>query len=190
MRTKPRFGRDAHRVARISGFGVRVPGGAHKPEMLARALACWHSCPPMAPVRGQTHGQTTHSGIHFPTAWDSASHRLTAPNIRGDFRVIPAWRLVCCLCAVMTGSHYWCARRRRRRSAVSTGWPASRSVSGVRGQAYPNTLRAVAFDRKTSSTVVAMDPVEVTSADLFEFLAEKREVSAVRRHRRLRGSTR
>ena len=44
----------------------------------------------------------------------------------------------------------------------------------VAGQARPNTLRAVAFDLKTFFTVIGKDPVQVTAADVFEFLADQR----------------
>ncbi len=42
------------------------------------------------------------------------------------------------------------------------------------GRCRPNTLRAVAFDLKTFFTVVGKDPVEVTAADVFDFLADQR----------------
>jgi Phage integrase, N-terminal SAM-like domain len=38
----------------------------------------------------------------------------------------------------------------------------------------PNTLRAVAFDLKTFFAVAGKDPVQVTPADVFEFLAHQR----------------
>src|SRR6266576_2725487 len=38
----------------------------------------------------------------------------------------------------------------------------------------PNTLRAVAFDLKAFFAVIGKDPVEVTAADVFEFLADQR----------------
>jgi integrase len=44
----------------------------------------------------------------------------------------------------------------------------------VAGRCRPNTLRAVAFDLKAFFTVVGKDPVEVTAADVFDFLAEQR----------------
>ncbi|HEY5155235.1 MAG TPA: tyrosine-type recombinase/integrase [Acidimicrobiales bacterium] len=44
----------------------------------------------------------------------------------------------------------------------------------VAGRARPNTLRAVAHDLKTFFTVVDRAPVEVCSADVFEFLAHQR----------------
>jgi integrase/recombinase XerD len=49
-----------------------------------------------------------------------------------------------------------------------------RYLAFVAGRSRPNTLRAVAFDLKTFFTVVAKDPVEVTAADVFEFLAHQR----------------
>jgi len=49
-----------------------------------------------------------------------------------------------------------------------------RYLEFVAGRARPNTLRAVAFDLKTFFTVVAKDPLEVRSADVFEFLADQR----------------
>src|SRR5690348_3566679 len=42
------------------------------------------------------------------------------------------------------------------------------------GRCRPNTLRAVAFDLKSFFTVVSKDPVEVTPADVFDFLADQR----------------
>lgn len=44
----------------------------------------------------------------------------------------------------------------------------------VAGRARPNTVRAVAHDLKTFFIVVGKDPVEVTAADVFEFLAHQR----------------
>ncbi len=41
----------------------------------------------------------------------------------------------------------------------------------VAGRCRPDTLRAVAFDLKTFFTVTGKDPVQVTAADVFEFLA-------------------
>jgi hypothetical protein len=41
----------------------------------------------------------------------------------------------------------------------------------VAGWCRPNTLRAVAFDLKAFSAVTGKDPVEITAADGFEFLA-------------------
>jgi hypothetical protein len=44
----------------------------------------------------------------------------------------------------------------------------------VAGRCRPNTLRAEAFDLKKFFTVVGKDPVEVTAADVFDFLADQR----------------
>jgi integrase/recombinase XerD len=44
----------------------------------------------------------------------------------------------------------------------------------VAGRCRPNTLRAVAFDLKAFFAVTGKDPVEVTAADVFEFLAHQR----------------
>lgn len=49
-----------------------------------------------------------------------------------------------------------------------------RYLEFVAGRSRPNTLRAVAFDLKTFFSVVDKDPVEVVSADVFEFLAHQR----------------
>jgi integrase/recombinase XerD len=49
-----------------------------------------------------------------------------------------------------------------------------RYLEFVAGRARPNTLRAVAFDLKTFFTVIGKDPVRVTAADVFEFLAHQR----------------
>ena len=49
-----------------------------------------------------------------------------------------------------------------------------RYLEFVAGRCRPNTLTATAFDLKTFFTVVQRDPVEVTSADVFEFLAAQR----------------
>jgi site-specific recombinase XerD len=49
-----------------------------------------------------------------------------------------------------------------------------RYLEFVAGRARPNTLRAVAFDLKAFFSVVCRDPVEVTAADVFEFLAHQR----------------
>jgi integrase/recombinase XerD len=49
-----------------------------------------------------------------------------------------------------------------------------RYLEFVAGRARPNTLRAAAFDLKTFFTVIARDPVQVTPADVFEFLAHQR----------------
>jgi site-specific recombinase XerD len=44
----------------------------------------------------------------------------------------------------------------------------------VAGRARPNTVRAVAHDLKTFFMVVAKDPLVVSAADVFEFLAHQR----------------
>jgi integrase/recombinase XerD len=49
-----------------------------------------------------------------------------------------------------------------------------RYLEFVAGRCRPNTLRAVAFDLKTFFAVTGRDPVEVTAADVFEFLADQR----------------
>jgi integrase/recombinase XerD len=49
-----------------------------------------------------------------------------------------------------------------------------RYLEFVAGRCRPNTLRAVAFDLKTFFTVTGKDPVEVTAADVFDFLAHQR----------------
>src|SRR5215813_10675821 len=49
-----------------------------------------------------------------------------------------------------------------------------RYLEFVAGRCRPNTLRAVAFYLKTFFAVVRKDPVEVTAADVFEFLAHQR----------------
>jgi len=49
-----------------------------------------------------------------------------------------------------------------------------RYLEFVAGRCRPNTLRATAFDLKTFFTVVDRDPLAVTSADVFEFLADQR----------------
>jgi site-specific recombinase XerD len=49
-----------------------------------------------------------------------------------------------------------------------------RYLEFVAGRCRPNTLRAVAFDLKAFFTVIGKDPVEVTAADVFEFLADQR----------------
>jgi integrase/recombinase XerD len=49
-----------------------------------------------------------------------------------------------------------------------------RYLEFVAGRARPNTLRAVAFDLKAFFSVVGKDPLEVRSADVFEFLADQR----------------
>ena len=49
-----------------------------------------------------------------------------------------------------------------------------RYLEFVAGRCRPNTLRAVAFDLKTFFAVAGKNPVEVTAADVFEFLAHQR----------------
>ncbi len=49
-----------------------------------------------------------------------------------------------------------------------------RYLEFVAGRCRPDTLRAVAFDLKAFFTVVCKGPVEVTAADVFEFLAHQR----------------
>ena len=49
-----------------------------------------------------------------------------------------------------------------------------RYLEFVAGRCRPNTLRAVAFDLKTFFAVTGKDPVEVTAADVFDFLAHQR----------------
>jgi hypothetical protein len=49
-----------------------------------------------------------------------------------------------------------------------------RYLEFVAGRCRPNTLRAVAFDLKVFFAVTGKDPVEVTAADVFEFLAHQR----------------
>ena len=49
-----------------------------------------------------------------------------------------------------------------------------RYLEFVAGRCRPNTLRAVAFDLKTFFTVIGKGPVEVTAADVFDFLADQR----------------
>jgi len=44
----------------------------------------------------------------------------------------------------------------------------------VAGRSRPNTLRAVAHDLKTFLTVVDKDPSEVSTADIFDFIAKQR----------------
>jgi len=48
-----------------------------------------------------------------------------------------------------------------------------RYLEFVAGRCRPNTLRAVAFDLKAFFTVVAKDPMAVTAADVFDFLADR-----------------
>ena len=54
-----------------------------------------------------------------------------------------------------------------------------RYLEFVAGQCRPNTLRAVAFDLKAFFAVTGKDPVQVTAADVFEFLAHQRGGRAV-----------
>ena len=49
-----------------------------------------------------------------------------------------------------------------------------RYLEFVAGRCRPNTLRATAFDLKTFFTVIERDPVAVTPADVFEFIAAQR----------------
>src|SRR5947207_5361478 len=49
-----------------------------------------------------------------------------------------------------------------------------RYLEFVAGRCRPNTLRAVAFDLKAFFAVVAKGPVQVTAADVLEFLAVQR----------------
>jgi integrase/recombinase XerD len=49
-----------------------------------------------------------------------------------------------------------------------------RYLEFVAGRCRPNTLRAVAFDLKTFFAVTGQEPVEVTAADVFDFLAHQR----------------
>ena len=49
-----------------------------------------------------------------------------------------------------------------------------RYLEFVAGRCRPNTLRAVAFDLKTFFAVTGKSPVEVTAADVFDFLAHQR----------------
>ena len=49
-----------------------------------------------------------------------------------------------------------------------------RYLEFVAGRCRPNTLTATTFDLKTFFTIVERDPVAVTSADVFEFLAAQR----------------
>jgi integrase/recombinase XerD len=51
---------------------------------------------------------------------------------------------------------------------------ADRHLDFVAGRCRPNTLRTVAFDRKAFCAIVAKDPVEVTAADVFDFLSRQR----------------
>jgi integrase/recombinase XerD len=49
-----------------------------------------------------------------------------------------------------------------------------RYLAFVAGRARPNTVRAAAFDLKTFFTMVGKDPVEVTSADVLDFITAQR----------------
>jgi integrase/recombinase XerD len=49
-----------------------------------------------------------------------------------------------------------------------------RYLEFVAGRCRPNTLRAIAFDLKAFFTVIGKDPVAVTAADVFDFLADQR----------------
>jgi integrase/recombinase XerD len=49
-----------------------------------------------------------------------------------------------------------------------------RYLEFVAGRCRPNTLRAAAFDLKTFFAVTGKGPVEVTAADVFDFLADQR----------------
>jgi integrase/recombinase XerD len=49
-----------------------------------------------------------------------------------------------------------------------------RYLEFVAGRCRPNTLRAVAFDLKTFFAVTGKDPVQVSAADVFDFLAHQR----------------
>ena len=49
-----------------------------------------------------------------------------------------------------------------------------RYLAFVAGRARPNTLRATAFDLKTFFTVIAKEPLDVVTADVFDFLAAQR----------------
>jgi len=51
---------------------------------------------------------------------------------------------------------------------------ADRYLEFVAGRCRPNTLRAVAFDLKAFFAVVGKDPVAVTAAYVFDFLADQR----------------
>ena len=48
-----------------------------------------------------------------------------------------------------------------------------RYLEFVAGRCRPNTLRAVAFDLKAFFAVTGKNPVEVTAADVFDFLAQR-----------------
>ncbi len=61
------------------------------------------------------------------------------------------------------------------RDRYSFGQPLlDRYLEFVAGRSRPNTLRAVAFDLKTFFAVVGKEPLEVSAADVFEFLAHQR----------------
>jgi len=49
-----------------------------------------------------------------------------------------------------------------------------RYLGFVAGRCRPNTLRAVALGLKAFFTIVCKDPVDVTAADVFDFLAHQR----------------
>jgi integrase/recombinase XerD len=49
-----------------------------------------------------------------------------------------------------------------------------RYLEFVAGRCRPNTLRAVAFDLKAFFMVIGKDPVQVSAADVFDFLAHQR----------------
>jgi integrase/recombinase XerD len=49
-----------------------------------------------------------------------------------------------------------------------------RCLEFVAGRCRPDTLRAAAFDLKTFFTVTGKDPLAVTAADVFDFLAGQR----------------
>jgi site-specific recombinase XerD len=49
-----------------------------------------------------------------------------------------------------------------------------RYLAFVVGRARPNTVRAAAFDLKAFFTIVGKDPVEVTSADVLDFITAQR----------------
>jgi integrase/recombinase XerD len=51
---------------------------------------------------------------------------------------------------------------------------ADRYLEFVAGRCRPNALRAMTFDLKAFFAVVGKDPVEVTAADMFDFLADQR----------------
>jgi hypothetical protein len=49
-----------------------------------------------------------------------------------------------------------------------------RYLEFVAGRCRPNTPRAIAFDLKAFFRVVGKDPLTVTAADVFDFLADQR----------------